>query len=77
MTDAPDPVPVGLVGTDWSPDMVALAVGRDLPGATVQREDVRALSSPDGRFELVHHDGVPPPSFLSSHYSSAGCCTRP
>ncbi|MBA2497880.1 MAG: class I SAM-dependent methyltransferase [Acidimicrobiia bacterium] len=42
-----------LVGTDWSPDMVALTADRQVPGSTVQREDVRALSFADGRFAAV------------------------
>ncbi len=43
----------GLTGTDWSPDMVALASERGLPATTVQREDVRALTFADGRFDAV------------------------
>jgi len=42
-----------LMGTDWSPDMVALASERGLPHTSVQREDVRALSFDAGRFEAV------------------------
>ncbi|HWC12702.1 MAG TPA: class I SAM-dependent methyltransferase [Acidimicrobiales bacterium] len=42
-----------LTGADYSPDMVDLAAGRQLPRCEVRREDVRALSFPSAGFDLL------------------------
>jgi SAM-dependent methyltransferase len=42
-----------LVGADYSPDMVELAASRGIERCEVRREDVRALSSDDARFDAV------------------------
>ncbi len=42
-----------LTGCDYSPDMVALATSRQLPGCRVQREDVRDLTFASSCFDVV------------------------
>lgn len=44
---------VGLVGTDYSPDMVALAARRQIPRCEVSQGDVRRLDFEDGSFDAV------------------------
>ena len=42
-----------LSGTDYSPDMVALASSRGIAGCEIREEDVRALSLPSDSFDVV------------------------
>jgi ubiquinone/menaquinone biosynthesis C-methylase UbiE len=44
---------LNLTGSDYSPEMVALASRRAIDRCEVRREDVRALSFADGAFDLV------------------------
>lgn len=42
-----------LTGTDYTPDMVALASSRGVPDCEIRQEDVRALSLPSDSFDVV------------------------
>lgn len=42
-----------LSGTDYSPDMVALAASRGIPDCDVRQEDVRALGIPSDSYDVV------------------------
>ena len=41
-------------GFDYSPELVSIAQGRDLPGCQVQRGDVRSLPFPDDAFDAAY-----------------------